>query len=468
MEAGPLGTEQSAALALFREVTADGRDDRSALQLLLSCNWNVEQALQLHWATQEEEGTGSVPSAHAAGSALGALGSPLLHRNAQGQLPSGEGSYGSSGSSGPAQPAPPLRTGMLGWITRGIRKISATVFGVVCAFIFGAGGPRLGGHASGAAFSRALTAAYGEQLRLPRFFEGAFAQALQAARRDLKLLVVYLHSEHARYTQSFCTEVLGSEFISDMLNENFVLWGGDIARIESHQVAQMIHVRQYPCFCVLLPASPDEIRVIGALNGEVQVDAAVALLTACLEEMESHRSEISARREQHVEDRYLREQQDREYQEALEMDRKREEQRQIQEREQKEAQRLVEDQRRREQEELEKVEAAKSEALERRRWRAANLQAEGPDARARLSLRLPAGQRLERKFPPSATLADVYAWADCVAFLPENEGRGLEVPPRFKLKTSFPPRELTEMGKTIEELQLAGSNILLAGLEDDD
>jgi len=100
-------------------------------------------------------------------------------------------------------------------------------------------------------------------------------------------------------------------------------------------VSQLIHARQYPCFCVLLPASVDEIRVIGALNGEVQTVAAIELLAACLEEMESHRAEIVARREQQQEDRTLREQQDREYQEALEMDRKREEQQQAQEREQR-------------------------------------------------------------------------------------------------------------------------------------
>merc|ERR1719215_1559901 len=128
-----------------------------------------------------------------------------------------------------------------------------------------------------------------------------------------------------------------------MLDENFLLWGGDIARMETHYVSQMIHARQYPCLCVLLPASVDEVRVIGAVQGEVQVDATISLLAACFEEMETHRAEIVARSAQQVEDRNLREQQDQEYQEALEMDRKRAEQREAQEREEREAKQKIED-----------------------------------------------------------------------------------------------------------------------------
>jgi len=253
-----------------------------------------------------------------------------------------------------------------------------------------------------------------------------------------------------------------------MLNESFLLWGGDVSRMETHYVAQMIHVRQYPCFCVLLPASVDEIRVIGALHGDVQVDAAVGLLTTCLEEMESHRTEIVARREQQAEDRHLREQQDREYQEALEMDRKREEQQQLLEREQREAQRLEEERQRQERELLEMQEARRRATEDRRRGLAEALEPEAPEAKARVSLRLPAGQRIQRRFQPEATLADVYKWAECAAYLPENKDRGLEVPDHFMLKTSFPSKELTEMSSTIEELQLAGTNILLAAIEDDD
>mmetsp|Transcript_97369 Transcript_97369/g.270845 ORF Transcript_97369/g.270845 Transcript_97369/m.270845 type:complete len:465 (-) Transcript_97369:393-1787(-) len=458
-----LTLEEQAQLTIFREVTADARDARSAVQLLQSCNWNVEQALQLHWASADDEDSSARPAAAASShTAGGNLGAPLLANDDPASM---------RGAGRPVDAAwtDTSRYSFVGWISRGLRQLGLSVISILRTFFFGTGGAQIGGgYASGAAFTRALTTAYGAQLPLPRFFEGSFTEALQAARREAKLLVVYLHSEHARYTQTFCAEVLGNEFIRTMLDENFLLWGGDIARMEAHHVSQLIHARQYPWFCVLLPASVDEIRVIGALNGEVQVEAASALLAACLDEMESHRAEIIARREQQVEDRQLREQQDLEYQQALEMDRQRTEAREALERERREAERLAEEQRRREQEALERQAAQRQELEARRRQRALALPAEGPGATSRLSLRLPAGQRVQRSFEPSASLADVYAWAECVAHLPENADRGLEIPGRFLLKMSFPSKELTEMDRSIEELQLAGTNILLAAIEDDD
>mmetsp|Transcript_19068 Transcript_19068/g.44840 ORF Transcript_19068/g.44840 Transcript_19068/m.44840 type:complete len:466 (-) Transcript_19068:283-1680(-) len=458
-----LTQEEQAQLTLFREVTADARDARSAVQLLQSCSWNVEQALQLHWASVDDEDTAPRPAVAASSqTAAGSLGAPLLADEQTGvRAPSRSSDHPTWTETS--------RFSFVGWITRGLRQLGLSFISILRAFFFGPGGVQLsGGIASGAAFTRALTAAYGSQWSLPRFFEGSFTDALQTARREAKLLVVYLHSEHARYTQSFCTEVLSNDFVRTMLDENFLLWGGDIARMEAHHVSQIIHARQYPWFCVLLPASVDEIRVIGALNGQVQVDATSELLAECLDEMESHRAEIIARREQQVEDRQLREQQDQEYQQALEMDRKRAEEQQRLESEQREAQRLADEQMRQEQEELAKREVQRQQLEARRRQQALALEAEDPSATSRLSLRLPAGQRVQRRFAPSATLADVYAWAECVAYLPEHQGRGLEVPARFMLKMSFPSKDLTEMDSTIEALQLAGTNILLAAIDDDE
>jgi len=367
--------------------------------------------------------------------------------------------------------APNLQTStsLLGWFARGLLYIGQQILSILRVFLLGTAGGQLGGgYGSGVALTQALTNAYGSHLRLPRFFEGSFSQALQAARREAKLLVIYLHSEHGRYTQRFCSEVLSEDFIRGMLDENFLLWGGDIASMEAHRVSQMIHARQYPWFCVLLPASVDEIRVIGALNGDVQVDAASGLLAACLDEMETHRAEIIARREQHAEDRQLREQQDLEYQQALEMDRQRAEEQRLLERQQEEARRAEEEQRRKKEEELAKLQAAKDELENNRRQRAAAILPEDPASASRISLRLPAGQRVQRRFASTTTLADIYVWAECLPFLPENEGKGLQVPDRFMLKTSFPSKDLVEMSATIEELQLSGTNILLTALEDDD
>ena len=46
-----LTSDQRVQLDTFRKIIADAREPDAAAQLLAMCNWNVQQALQLHWAT---------------------------------------------------------------------------------------------------------------------------------------------------------------------------------------------------------------------------------------------------------------------------------------------------------------------------------------------------------------------------------------------------------------------------------
>lgn len=336
-----LSEEQRASLALFREVTAEARDEAASIEVLKSCNWNVEQALSLHWASHDEDHGAQARAPAAAGA--NPLSAPLLPGHGR----SSAATHGSTAGDSPGS----MAYGLFSRIAQGIKQIGFSVLSLVYTFFFGTGGGALG--SSGAAFRRALQTSYGTPA-LPEFHDGSFSQAVTRARQDLKLLVVYLHSEHARHSQSVCSDVLANEVIRTVLDENFILWGGDVARMEAHQVARMIHARQFPSFCVLLPASVEEIRVIGALHGQIEAEGAQALLAACMEEMETHRAEIVAQQVQRVEDRYLREQQDREYQEALEMDRRRTEEREAQRRQEEEERRQAEEEQRKAQEEMER------------------------------------------------------------------------------------------------------------------
>lgn len=448
-----LTTEQQSQLEMFNEVTAQERSKASAIQLLQACNWNVEQALQLHWAAPEEA------TAQAATSA-----SPLLSPQDRDQrdevAPDRQGNV--DGAVGGLL----RRAGIFGQIIQGVARIGVAIFYLLRTLLLGGNSPWLQNGQAGSLLRQTLTSKYGANLELPEFYPGSFAQAVQEARQQAKVLAVYLHSDQSRYSQPFCTTVLTNDIVRTMLDNDFLLWGGDIARMEAHHVGQMIHARQYPWFCVLLPASVDEIRVIGSVQGNIEIDAAVALLTSCVDEMEMHRSEIIARREQHAEDRVLRADQDKEFQESLEADRKRQEEEKLEAERQKEAERLVEEQRKQEAAEVAKVEEQRAAIEDRRKRKASEMELPGPEAQARICIRLPAGQRVERKFVSDATLKDVYEWADCLCYLPEHKDRGLCIPERFTLKTSFPARELTEMDRTIKELQLPGTVVMLTELDD--
>lgn len=98
-------------------------------------------------------------------------------------------------------------------------------------------------------------------------------------------------------------------------------------------------------------------------------------------------------------------------------------------------------------------------ALEaRRRARGAEISAApepepaGP-ATAKLSLRLPSGDRLQRTFRADQCLDEVYEWAHCC--------RPVAKPVSFVLCTTFPARSLTNRSDTLGDAGLAPSSALL-------
>jgi len=82
---------------------------------------------------------------------------------------------------------------------------------------------------------------------------------------------------------------------------------------------------------------------------------------------------------------------------------------------------------------------------------------------ARLVLRLPTGERVERTFGAAEPLERVFAWVECCQFLPEAKDRELGIPSSFVLATSFPQRRmcLEDRSRSLAELGLAPSAALL-------
>lgn len=468
-----LTAEQVQAVQFFREVTANGRDERSSAQFLRACNWNVEQALQLHWAAPGDAGIMAPPHMPVLPDPLPpnengvGLGMPLLNQG--------------HATSATLIARPPrnsrsrfsrLRhTRLPGWLTKPLRYVGVHV--CCCpprcfSFLSRSRAARVGRRLQApraTSLHRVLTTAYGADLQLPRFFEGSLSQALHKAQKDGKTLAVYLHNGTARHAQRFCKDTLTTDSVRTMLDENFLLLGLDIGQMEEQRLPQVFRAPEHPFFCVLAPAGgASQVRVGGSLHGDIQVDALVALLISCAEQVHAERI---ARSDKVIEDRLLRDYQNEEYQASLEADRQRAESKKAQEQQEQEVERLAQEERDRERSASDEQERQWTLVVEQRKRKAAVLEDEKPDAQSRISLRLPTGQRLQRRFCQTATLADVYIWAESAAYLAENEGKGLEVPQRFMLRTVFPSKDLTEMESSIADLQLSGTNLVLAEIEDD-
>lgn len=85
--------------------------------------------------------------------------------------------------------------------------------------------------------------------------------------------------------------------------------------------------------------------------------------------------------------------------------------------------------------------------------------------RARLMLRLPAGQRVQRTFSVEDNFAKVRRWAECCPWLPEGSGRSHElcIPAEFDLALAFPMHRFgaDEDEMSLKALGLAPSAALL-------
>lgn len=160
--------------------------------------------------------------------------------------------------------------------------------------------------------------------------------------------------------------------------------------------------------------------------------------------------------------RNLREQQNSAYERSLATDRER-------------ARQKREEQERRAAEEKAVLAAAEAaENFERnlvrwRKWRAKGIASEPADGKdiVRISLRMPDGERVVRKFARSAELEEVYAFVECYGVEADGD---VEEPKGFKHEYGFRlvgmmPREVFELGGTVGERLGRSANLIVERLD---
>lgn len=77
--------------------------------------------------------------------------------------------------------------------------------------------------------------AYNEKyVQHPVFYQGTYSQALNDAKRELRFLLVYLHSEqkNARQAESLCRNALANQEVVDYVNRNMLFWACDVSSPE--------------------------------------------------------------------------------------------------------------------------------------------------------------------------------------------------------------------------------------------
>lgn len=283
----------------------------------------------------------------------------------------------------------------------------------------------------------------------PTFHPGSYSQVLDEAKKELKFLLVYLHSADHQDADAFCSSTLASPAFADFVGNNALFWGCSVDSPEGYRVSQALRESTYP-FLAVIVLRQNRMMVVGRVEGSVAAGPLVERLEALIRDNEAFIVAARHEREERSMNQFIREEQDRAFQETLRQD-------QEKERKKKEE----EDQKKREEEEalrLEKEETDRKEEIKRMKVELVSQIPNEPEAGeadcVRVLVKLPGGQRLERRFRQSHSLKHLYFYVFCHPESPDN----------FDVTTNFPRTVLRcrpeQDPATFEEAGL-GSSVML-------
>ena len=316
------------------------------------------------------------------------------------------------------------------------------------------------------------------------FQESGYAQAFDIAKRELKYLIVVLLSPEHDDTAPFIRDTLLSpevvSFIKEPQNE-IVLWAGSVQDSEAYQVANALNVTKFP-FTGLIVHTPTvsstSMSVVARIAGPVAPTELINKLQTAIQQRDEELTQARLQRQEQQASRNLREEQNSAYERSLAQDRERARQRREAEAAKEKAER----------EEREREEAKAQKArniMQWKQWRARSLPQEpGNEDKdtVRISLRMPSGERVVRKFAGHAELEELYAYVECHDILQEENQlseKEAQEPVGYTHEFGFQlvspmPREVFDIqsGGTIKSRVGRSGNLivekLMSGDDDDD
>ena len=373
-----LSPEQMEILVQLQEIT--GLEDLAVCRALLeSRNWDLESV------AREQLGLGGPPGG----------GGPPEASDSEEEVSDGEPRQ---------QPQPVARhaASPLGWLLYIItipNRIISGGFNIVWSLvssIFGMPSPGQNrqsgdGRTDVAEFVREYNERYGSSH--PPFNRGGYYQVLEEAKRDLRFLLVYLHSEDHQDTDHFCRNVLSSDAVTGELEtNNIIFWGCSVRKTEGYKVSQALRETSYP-FLAMIVLRQHRMVVVSRKEGLVEPDVMVEWIRKTVTDYEAFIVAARTDRDERNFDRELRNQQEAEFAESLRRDQEREQR----EREREEVERREEEERER----LRREELERKDQIVRMKVELANEIPEEPEVShpeaVRVLLKLPDGQRLERR-----------------------------------------------------------------------
>lgn len=444
-----LSGEQTEKLLQFQELT--GIDDMSVCRdVLQRHSWDLEVAVQdqlnmregrpsVFFSSRERDNPSPVVDAVGSG-----------HSRNLGVVPVRAFPSGSWWRWGEAA-GETRRGGIAGFITGLFSFVFRLCYGTIASIIYSAVNmlrpdPRLFGTdpvADVAAFVMEFESNFGPMH--PVFFRGSYSDALAHAKRDLRFLLVYLHSPQHQDTPTFCRTTLGDPDFVSFVDSQALFWGCSVTSPEGYRVALTLRECSYP-FLALLVLRETRMTVVGRLEGAAGPRELIMTLQSLMSENEASLIAARADRNERSFTQTLRRQQDEAYAESLRADREKERRRQEEREREEEEKRVREQAIQEEQKRIEEIQRRKIDWVSRVPDEPSS---DDPEA-VHVVIKLPSGKRLERRFKHSHTLQALYYYVFCHPDSPDS----------FEIATNFPKRILncmpSENGECIQTLEEAG------------
>ena len=273
----------------------------------------------------------------------------------------------------------------------------------------------------------------------PNFVTTTYQHAVSQAYRSSKFLLVYLHSPLHEDSFRFCTSTLCSSNFKRFADENVLVWSGQVWDAEAYGLSMQLRTKTFPFVALLLCQSERDVQIADKIHGYVDDRQLIERMQNAMPLIENIRTEANRR----VEAARLREQQDREYREAEETDRRN---RELRERAEAEERTRIEEERNAK-ELSEALEMSKRLENERR---IASLKetlneepAVGPEVSA-LRFQLPKGIKISRRFYKTDKIQRLFDFLSI-----HFADNGIEIK-NFAVGTNFPKKNFEDMDSTIE------------------
>jgi len=304
------------------------------------------------------------------------------------------------------------------------------------------------------------------------FFQGSLDDALnesckKTSTRDRKMLAVYLHHDSSVLTNVFCTQVLCADAVIGLFLENFVTWGWDLTHSSNKQrlldmitrhfgsvaasTLRNMSVEKFPVV-ILIAKLRGNMEILQIIHGNTTL---AEFMTEVLSTVENYNQQIGVeqREEQDRNERnYMKEEQERAFQEAQLLDQVKEQERENAEAEARLLEQMDEAKRRSEQEEKERKERVKKEEQDAaKQILPPEPGADDSKPLANIRFRTPS-ETITRRFYGTDTLSILLTYLASVGYSPSE----------YKILSSWPRRDISVLDKnsSLADLKLCPQETL--------